>query len=241
MKLSKLSAGLIFFVIIIIGGIVWMQFGSKVIKSGSCGEPPQAILTSKIDIDAALLESVASIKGNIDSKVIELIPKSVRTADAVNYLTCLAKKNGLIKSPDEIRKHKELMGFILTNPNSNQYIEFIKLQDGTTDDSIPIKHDGLFKSIRLHFEKRVPRDVFELIIPQPPPEQLDRFWTGEINENSWPNFFSKLCSRHKACLNCDPLPGKITTRVEIRLSGELVEETNSKGTRIYKCEGESND
>ena len=241
MKLNKLSAGLLFFVIIFIGVLAWIQFGTKVIKSGPCGEPPQAIVTSNINIDAALAGSVAAIKGDFNSRVIALIPKSVRTAEAVNYLTCLAKDRGLIKSPDEIRKHKELLGFLMTNPDSTEYVEFIKLQRGKIDDPVPFKQEGLFKSIRLHFEKRVPREVFELIIPQPPSEQLDRFWTGEINESSWPNFFSKLCSRHKTCLKCDPPPGEITTKVEVRIVGKLVEDTTREGVRIYKCAGEVTD
>ncbi len=237
MKLSKLNAGLIFIVIVIIGVLLWMRFGPKIIESGPCGEPPQAIITSNFDIDAALLSSVAAIKGRQSVQVTTLIPESARSAEAVNYLTCLAKTRGLVTTPVEIQKHKELLGFIMTNPTTEEYAKFIKSQSGQIEDPLPFKHEGLFKSIRLHFENRVPYNVFELVLPQPPPEELDRFWTGEINESSWSGFFAKLCSRHRACLECIPSANEITTRVEIRLIGNLIEETSREGTRIYKCAG----
>ena len=192
MKLTKLHGGLIFILIVFVGVLLWMRFGPKIIESGPCGEPPQAIVSSNVDIDAALLGSVAAIKGSHSVKVTTLIPESVRSAEAVNYLTCLAKTRNLVSTPEEIQKHKELLGFIMTNPTSEEYAKFIKSQSGLAEDPVPFKHEGLFRSIRLHFEKRVPRNVFELIIPQPPPEKLDRFWTGEINESSWQNFLQNF-------------------------------------------------
>jgi hypothetical protein len=235
MKIANLSGGLFFTMLMFVGIFTCVWSCLPVFRRGPCGEPPIAIVASKINIDAALRASVANIKGSHSVEVTELIPEKARTAEVVNYLTCKAKEEGLVTTQEEIQKHKELLGFLTTNPTASEYTDFLAKQRSEKTDPTPIKHENLFKSIRIHFEKHVPRAVFDLVIPQPPSEQLDRFWVGEINEKTWADFFAKLCRMHAACLECTPSPDEITTNVRIRISGPLREDVTAQGTKIYKC------
>jgi len=220
MWLTKSQFGLVLAAIFILLclGIFLFFARTKVLKApkDECGHPPGPFYGNSVNVDLALKNTFAVLRGNADPKVIDVIPPEARTLEMIGYLSCKAQKSGLISTNEELREYAALLGDIARGNPIHRYV----------------RHFGTLFSLQNHLRKS--SEVSFSLVLDPSTPGLQKFWVDEITAKTWPSWFQKMCSQYAACLECEPAGENIKTQITIRATSDL-REINIDGASYLTC------